>query len=130
MTNLAIISIVFGSVIIVGRAPLIFVPEASLRFIQKLVDDEKRIRIMGIFVSLLSLAMIAGAWGADEPAAAIIKVLGWILAFGAAVELLVPSAVCGFAGMIWNMSVSSARVIGVISVAGGAFFISLGFWCF
>jgi len=52
MNSLALASIAFGTLIVAGRAPLIFAPEASLGLIQKLLDNEKGIRIMGIFVSL------------------------------------------------------------------------------
>ncbi len=129
MNSLAIVSVVFG-ILMFSRVPMIFAPEASQRLVQKLVKSEKLMRIAGIFVAVLSLAMIASSWGSEQSAAVIIKVLGWILAFAAAAELIVPSAVCAVGSFIWNMNNFAVRVAGVLSVATGAFFICLGLYVF
>ncbi len=126
MNNLAAVSVLLGILMIMVRGPLILAPEATLRVYRKVVDDQRRIRILGTFATILGVAMISSAWGAGQPAAIIISILGWIVVLAGPLLLISPSFIQSIASLFLDMSVSAAQVIGVLSVAAGAFFIYLG----
>ena len=126
MSTVSLMSIIFGILIIVGRAPLIFAPGATLRLIRRIINNKGTLRMVGIFTAVLGLAMIASAWGADELAALIIAWLGWLIVCAAVVELIFTSFIQRIAISIWSMSNSTARILGLFSVVVGAFFVYLG----
>ena len=126
MSTVSLMSIIFGILIIVGRAPLIFAPGATLRLIRRIINNKGRLRIVGIFTAVLGLAMIASAWGADELAALIIAWLGWLIVCAAVVELIFTAFVQRIAISIWSMNNWTARILGLFSVVVGAFFLYLG----
>ena len=126
MSDLALISIIFGILIVVGRAPLVFAPDTAIRFIRRVINKKIVLRIMGIPTALLGLAMIFSAWGSDQSAALIILLLGWFIAFMAVLELIFTSFIQRIANSIWNMDNSLARILGLLSVVLGAFFIYIG----
>lgn len=126
MSTVSLMSIIFGIVIIVGRAPLVFAPEATLRLIRRIINNKGTLRMVGIFTAVLGLAMIASAWGADELAALIIAWLGWLIICAAIAELILTSFVQRIAISIWNMKNATARILGLFSVVVGSFFIYLG----
>ena len=126
MNSLATVSVFVGILLIMVRGPLLFAPEATLQTYRKLIADETRIRIIGVFAAMLGVAMISSAWGADQPAAIIISILGWIVALVAPLLLMLPAFYQYLADSFLDMSTAAARVIGVLSVAVGGFFIYLG----
>ena len=126
MSTVSLMSIIFGILIIVGRAPLIFAPGATLRLIRRIINNKGTLRMVGIFTAVLGLAMIASAWGADELAALIIAWLGWLIICAAVAELILTSFVQRIAISIWNMKNATARILGLFSVVVGAFFVYLG----
>lgn len=126
MSTVSLMSIIFGILIIVGRAPLIFAPGATLRLIRRIINNKGRLRMVGIFTAVLGLAMIASAWGADELAALIIAWLGWLIVCAAVVELIFTAFVQRIAISIWSMNNWTARILGLFSVVVGAFFLYLG----
>jgi hypothetical protein len=71
MSSLALISVIYGILIVVNRLPLVLVPQATTRFYRKLLADDTRIRIMGVLGALLGLAMIISAWRSEQSAALI-----------------------------------------------------------
>jgi uncharacterized protein YjeT (DUF2065 family) len=126
MSKLSLMSIIFGIVIIVGRAPLVFAPDTTLRLVRRILHNKSSLRIVGIFTAVLGVALIASAWGADQSAALIIFWLGWVLVFAAVVELVFTSFVQRIANAIWNMNNVTARMLGLFSIVVGAFFVYLG----
>ena len=126
MSTVSLMSIIFGILIIVGRAPLIFAPGATLRLIRRIINNKGTLRMVGIFTAVLGLAMIASAWGADELAALIIAWLGWLIVCAAVVELIFTAFVQRIAISIWSMNNWTARILGLFSVVVGAFFLYLG----
>ena len=72
MSAVSIMSIIFGIVIIVGRAPLVFAPGATLRLIRRIINNKDSLRIVGIITAVLGVALIATAWGVDQSAALIL----------------------------------------------------------
>ena len=85
---------------------------------------------MGIITAVLGVALIASAWGVDQSAALILYWLGWFLVFAAAVELIFTAFVQRIANSIWSMNNATARIVGIVSVVVGAFFLYLGFVVF
>lgn len=119
-------SIIFGIVIIVGRAPLVVAPEATLRLIRKIINNKGTLRIVGIFTAVLGLALIAAAWNADQSATLILSWLGWLIFCAALAELIFTAFVQRIAISIWSMGNTTARILGLVAVVIGAFFIYLG----
>lgn len=130
MSNLSLISIIFGIIIIIGRSPLLFAPDITLKLIRKVINKKIILRILSIPTALLGLVMITSAWGSDQLAALIILVLGWIIVFGAILELIFTSFIQRIAKSIWDMNNSIAQILGFLSLVLGAFFIYIGFVIF
>jgi uncharacterized protein YjeT (DUF2065 family) len=126
MSAVSVMSIIFGIVIIVGRAPLVFAPDTTLRLIRRIINNKGTLRIVGIFTAVLGLALIASAWNADHSAALILSWLGWLIFCAAVVELIFTAFVQRIANAIWNMNNLTARILGVFAVVIGAFFVYLG----
>jgi len=126
MNAVSVMSIIFGIVIILGRAPLVFAPGATLRLIRRIINNKGTLRIVGIFTAVLGVALIAAAWDVRQSAALILYWLGWLLFFAALVELIFTAFVQRIAIAIWSMKNSTARILGVFAVIIGAFFIYLG----
>ncbi len=130
MSNLALISIIFGLLIIVGRAPLVIAPAVTLRLVRRFINEKSNLRFMGIPTAILGVTMICFASGADQPAAMIIIVFGWIIAIAAVLELFITSHIQRLAIYIWGMSDLTARILGLFSVLLGAYLIYLGYAVF
>jgi uncharacterized protein YjeT (DUF2065 family) len=126
MSAVSLMSIIFGIVIIVGRAPLVFAPGAALRLIRRIINNKGALRIVGIFTAVLGLALIAAAWDVRQSAALILYWLGWLLFFAAIVELIFTAFVQKIANAVWSMKNTTARILGVVAVVIGAFFVYLG----
>jgi uncharacterized protein YjeT (DUF2065 family) len=126
MSAVSVMSIIFGIIIIVGRAPLVFAPGATLRLIRRIINNKGTLRIAGIFSALLGMALIASAWDVHQSAALILYWLGWVLFFAGLVELIFTALVQKIAISIWSMNNTTARILGVFAVVIGAFFIYLG----
>jgi len=129
MSNLALVSIIFGAIIILTRGPIIFVPEASMKFFLKLIfSSNTRIRIFGIFAVALGMIMINVAQGYDQTAALIIKYFGWfIVVVAGSISLIFTSIfkdIC--LNIMGNMDELILRIIGIFGVGLGAIFIYLG----
>ena len=128
MDDLAIICIILGAFIIASRGPLIFAPDATLRSYRKLLATTFRIRIMGLILLLLPVAMILAARGDSRDGAEIIMGLGFIFSFVIVVFLLIFTSLYkliadAFLDAMDNLIL---RCLGVISMGIGIIFIYLG----
>lgn len=126
MSAVSVMSIVFGIIIIFGRAPLVVAPEVTLQLIRRIINNKGTLRIAGIFSAVLGMALIAAAWGVDQSAALILSWLGWLIFCAALVELIFTAFVQRIAISIWSMKNATARILGLIAVVIGAFFVYLG----
>jgi uncharacterized protein YjeT (DUF2065 family) len=126
MSAVSVMSIIFGIIIIVGRAPLVFAPGATLRLVRRIINNKGTLRIVGVFSAVLGMAMIATAWGVDQSAVLILSWLGWLIFCAALVELIFTAFVQKIAIAIWSMKNTTARILGLVAVVIGAFFIYLG----
>lgn len=126
MSAVAVVSIIFGIVIILGRAPLVFAPDTTLRLVRRIINNKGSLRIVGVFTAVLGMALIASAWKADQSAALVLFWIGWLIFCAAIVELIFPAFVQRIAIPIWSMNNTTARIVGFFAVIIGAFFIYLG----
>jgi uncharacterized protein YjeT (DUF2065 family) len=128
MSNTAIISVLIGVLIIVGRGPLIFWPEATREFYLKLIATNLRVRLIGVCLLALGIVMIMSARADARGASIIIQGLGWFLVFIAFFgELIFASIVRLIAEAVLEaLDNVMLRGLGVLAVGLGAFFIWLG----
>jgi hypothetical protein len=119
-------SIIFGIIIIVSRAPLVVAPEATLRLVRRIINDKGSLRIVGVFTGVLGLALIVSAWNADQTIALILYWIGWLAFCAALAELIFTAFVQKIAISIWSIRNSTARILGLIAVIIGALFVYLG----
>jgi uncharacterized protein YjeT (DUF2065 family) len=126
MSAVSIMSIIFGIVVILGRAPLLFEPEATLQLVRRIINRKGSLRIVGVFTAVLGMALIAAAWDVRQSAAPILYWIGWALFFAGIVELIFTAFVQRLANAVWSMNHTTARILGVFAVIIGAFFIYLG----
>jgi uncharacterized protein YjeT (DUF2065 family) len=131
MDGLAVVSIVFGVLVIVFRGPLIFAPGRTIDFYRRLIATDTRVRIIGVPIAVIGLSMIGLAWDSTETAPRVLFGFGWFLAVGAAVLLGLSSrwrrmAESFMVLMRDGMDPMVLRFIGVVAVAIGALFVYLG----
>lgn len=129
MSNLALVSIILGAIIILTRGPITFAPEASRKFfLNSITTSKTRIRIIGIFTVALGMIMIHVAQDYDQTAALIIKYLGWFFVVVASPILLIFTSIYKdiIINIVENMDALILRLIGIFSVGLGALFIYLG----
>lgn len=82
----AALCIAVGLLVIIGRGPLVFAPQATIRFYERMLSTDARIRGLGVVMAVLALALLVPALG-EGTAAGLLRLLGWIFA-GATVWLL------------------------------------------
>ena len=131
MEPLAVACVALGLLVILGRAPLIVAPEATLQGYRKLLSSTARTRGVGVVVLTLGLAIVIPAWGTPRTLVRVLAVLGWLLCFGGALLLASPSAVRRTADDLLRsveegVDEAFLRLIGVIAVAIGAALIYAG----
>jgi hypothetical protein len=133
MTQLALVSVVAGAIIIAVRAPFILAPAASSAAGRWLIASRARLRVAGVIFGALGLAMILSAHGSALGAAWVISIVGWLWALAAVFLLLVfTSFYRRIALRIMDALDDWAllRAIGAIGAAFGAFLIYLGIGVF
>ena len=130
MDPLSVLCVLIGTLIIAG--PMIFAPTATLRFFNRLLATDARIRGSGVVLAPLAVATIALPPGEGE-VAGILRVLGWLWAAASLWLLVAPSSYRGFAGGVlgyFESSVDEAviRMLGVVAVAIGVALIYFGIY--
>ena len=129
MTQLALVSVVAGAVIIGVRGPFVLAPAASSAGGRWLIASRARIRAAGVIFGALGLAMIVSAQGSAQGAAWVISILGWFWVLAAVFPLLIfTSWYQKLAGGILDALDDSAllRVLGALGTLFGAFLVYLG----
>ena len=129
MNKLSIISIIIGIVAIVFRAPLIFAPEAAMNyFSEKVASNNSKIRLFGLFLLILGLAMVFAAWESGLIIGKIIVIWGLFITFISIVLMLIfPGAYGKILNYFSTVDSSVLRGIGILGVAIGAIFLYFGF---
>ena len=129
MSQLAIVCIVLGMVFIIVRGPLLVAPTTTLRLYRKLVETDARLRITGVVVASIGLAMLTSASESGHAAAVIFWIWGWFL-----LALSLPFGVLSVALFRWVFEVfldimdnsDLPRIVGVLNLGFGALLIYPG----
>ena len=133
MTQLALLSVVAGALIIAVRGPFVLAPAASFAGSRWLIASKARLRVAGVIFAALGLAMISSAQSSAQGAALVVSILGWLWVLGAVFLLLIfTSLYQRFIARIMNALEDSAvpRVAGVIGTLFGALLVYLGIGVF
>jgi hypothetical protein len=129
MSQLALVSVIAGIVIIAVRAPFVLAPAASAAGGRWLIASRARIRVAGALFAALGLAMIFYAQGSTQWAALVVSILGWLWLLAAVFLLLIfTSLYQRIAVRIMDALDDSAvlRVIGAVATLFGAWLVYLG----
>ena len=129
MSQLALVSVIAGVVIIAVRAPFALAPAAAAAGGRWLIASTARIRVAGVLFATLGLAMIASAQSSTRWEALVVSILGWLWLLAAVFLLLIfTSLYQRIAVVIMNALDDSAvlRVIGVVATLFGAWLVYLG----
>ena len=130
MDPVSILYVLLGILIIAGRGPLVFAPRASLRFIDRLISSDTRLRAVALFLALLAVPLVVFP-GGEGVAAGFLRALGWLFAATTLWLLAAPDSYRRLArGVIgyFERSVDEAivRIIGLVAVAIGVALIYVG----
>lgn len=126
----SILYILIGSLVIAGRGPMVFAPRATLRFFDRLLSTDARVRGISLVFAPLPAAVVTLPLG-EGPAAEVLSALGWLFAAATLWLLSAPAsyrrlahAVLGF----FESSVDEAvvRIVALVAVAIGVSMIYVG----
>ena len=126
----SILCILVGILIIASRGPLIFAPSATLRFYDRLIATDARIRAIAIVIAPLTLALVALPLG-EGSTARILHALGWLFAAATLWLLAAPGSYRRLARRMLGYFESSVdetilRTFGVVATAIGVAFLYVG----
>jgi uncharacterized protein YjeT (DUF2065 family) len=132
MSGIAIICIVFGVIAIIIRGPLVFAPEATKRVYRRVFSSRSALRIIGVIMILLGLAMVMVSRESSQDVAIIISLFGWlIMALAGPLTIVATSFVQRIAmASLDRISNTVARIFGIIAVVIGGLIVYLGFAVF
>ncbi len=127
MNAIAVVSILFGLLIIATRGPLIFAPEGTIRVFLRLIETPARIRALACVLLLIGLASLGSVSGGGGTLAVVIEVIGWWMLAASGFLLLAPSVYQRLARNIMEaFGASALRAIGFLGVGVGALFVYFG----
>ena len=133
MSQLALVSVIAGAVIIAVRGPFVLAPTASSAAGRWLIASRARIRVAGVIFAALGLVMILSAHGSNQGTAWVISIVGWLWALAAVFLLLIfTSFYQRIALGIMDALDDSAvlRFLGAFGAVFGAFLVYLGIGVF
>ena len=126
--TLPLMLIIFGSILILTRGPLVFAPQQVRDIYLGMMSTNRNIRLLGVFILVLGVYFAMGA--RDEPtlAADLMYYLGLLMIVISIFGMLIfPSFVSKFAVPIWQgFSENTLRVIGGLAVIFGLWVIGIG----
>ncbi len=132
MDPLSILCVLLGTLIIAGRAPMVFAPAAVLRFNKKLLSTDARTRGFAVVLTPLAVAVIALPLG-EGAVAGFLRVVGWVWAAAALWVLASPGSFRRLVGGVLDYFESSVdeavvRMIAAVAVAIGVALIYFGIY--
>ena len=131
MDSSSIICVAVGILVIVGRGPLIFAPNATLRFYDRwLLSTNARFRVYGVVVATLAMVLLFSDFG-EGVLSGWLLAFGWLLATMALLFLVLPNFFRRILQTIFgyiNKSVDERimRIVGLLSVVFGLALIYVG----
>ena len=127
---LSLVCIALGVFTIATRAPLLFAPKATLRVVDMLLATNTRIRVVGVFLGGVALAILGALRGASAGTAlSLLSLLGWIMAFACAFLLVAPRGYRALVVIFLDEMRDGelARVLGGFGVIAGLAIVWMGF---
>ena len=124
MDSLSIICIVVGALAILKRGPLIFAPNATLRFYDRwLLSTNARFRVFGVVFATLAMALLFSDFG-EGVLAGLLHTFGWFMATVALIFLVLPNVFRRFFQTIFGYIEKSVderimRIAGFLGVVFG-----------
>ena len=130
MDSLSIICIVVGALAILKRGPLIFAPNATLRFYDRLVLSNARIRAAGVVIATLAMALLFSDFG-EGVLAGLLHTFGWLMTTVALLFLVLPNVLRRILQTIFGYIRKSVddwilRIVGFLAVVFGLALIYVG----
>ena len=127
MSELAIVSVVVGTLIVATRGPLVVAPVATLGAYRWLLASDSRVRVLGVCGMVLGLALALSARGVEGTAAGFLEGFGWVMVVGVLLLLMVfPRFYRELAASVFDAIEDAAPALGALGVAFGILFIYLG----
>lgn len=120
MSPLALVLILVGLLIAATRAPFIFAPERTRSFYLSMMGTDRRMRSLGVLITLIGAVMVwAGAQEVGQ-LATIIYVLGLLILAMAAAIIVLPSPARRMATATWgSFSAGVLRGLGLVALVFG-----------
>ncbi len=128
MSELAIVCVVAGGLVIATRGPLIFAPQQTVEVYRRVFRSQAGTRAIGALVVAFGAALVLAGRGPETSGSGLLLILAVLLAGSGALMLLGPSLFRRLAETILDIATDSAvlRVFGVLAVAIGVGLVYLG----
>jgi len=131
MDSLSSICIIVGALVILKRGPLIFAPNATLRFYNRVfLSTNARVRAAGVVIATLAMALLFSDFG-EGVLAGVLRTFGWLITTAALLFLVLPNVLRRILQTILvyiEKSVDSGilRIVGLLAVVFGLALIYVG----
>ena len=131
MSEVGVVSIVVGVVIVCSRGALLIAPAATLNWFRGVIATDSRIRALGALVLILGAAMIWAGGSDHSDLATFNSVVGWVFVGISTLALvLFPTAYRGIAEAVLpsppDADLGGWRVVGLLGVAIGGLLVYFG----
>ena len=127
MSGIAIALIVFGLLVAVFRAPLMWAPEKQRGFIVSLFATDGKMRALGLVFALMGAVFAWVGWDVPTTAGAIVKYFGLFIVLISALMVIFTAKARSMAEKVWkSFSVPTLRAIGALSTIFGLLLIFYG----
>ena len=131
MDSLSSICIIVGALVILKRGPLIFAPNATLRFYDRwMFSTNARVRAPGVVIATLAMALLFSDFG-EGVLAGLLHTVGWFMATVALLFLVLQNVFRRFFQTIFGYIEKSVderimRIVGFLGVVFGLALIYVG----
>jgi hypothetical protein len=133
MSEVGIVSIVLGVVVVCSRGALVLAPAATLRWFAGVISTNRRIRILGVVTLALGGTMVWAGASEHSGLATILSVAGWgVVGLSALALLLFPGAYRAIAEALLPLEAAvdadlgAWRSLGLLGVIMGGLLIYFG----
>ncbi|MGI9324128.1 MAG: hypothetical protein ACR2PZ_02835 [Pseudomonadales bacterium] len=131
MSNVGIVAMIFGALIVCSRGPLLLAPVATLHWFSKAIETRTRTRVLGAFVVALAASMAWAGASQGDTLESLMFIFGVLmLLFVIPALLLFPSVYMSLASSFIPDDPSGFlfgwRMLGLVSVIIGAAIFMIG----
>lgn len=131
MSEVGVMSIVVGVVVVCSRAALLVAPAATLRWFEGVIATNGRIRVLGAVVLTLGVAMVWAGASEQSGLATVLSVVGWaIVGISTLALVLFPAAYRAIAEAVLPPAAEADligwRFLGLLGVSIGGLLIYFG----